>query len=100
MVTVQPDPLLLRRLATKYIWWKQPDEAASQPERVIAQTMNLGDYDDLQILSEQVGDDYLRQVVQHAEIGQFNERSWTYWHYRLGLAEPDMVPAMPRRKLG
>ncbi len=32
------------------------------------------------------------------ETGQFNERSWAYWHYRLGLATLEQVPPMPVRK--
>lgn len=97
---MQPCPSLLRQLATKYIWWKQPNEAIKLPQRIVAQAMNIGDYGDVQALAEQVGDDYLRDVLTHAEIGQFNERSWAYWHYRLGLSRPGMVPPMPVRNLG
>lgn len=68
------------------------------PERVIAQVMNLGDYTDVQLLANQVGDDVLREILSHAETGQFNERSWAYWHYRLGLASLDDVPALPMRR--
>jgi hypothetical protein len=93
------DQKALKRLASKYIWWKTPDEAVAMPARVVAQVMNIGDYDDVQALAHQVGDDYLRDVLEHAEIGQFNERSWVYWHYRLGLAAPERVPPMPTRRL-
>jgi hypothetical protein len=93
------DQEALKRLAGKYIWWKTPDEAVAMPERVVAQVMNIGDYDDVQELAHQVGDQYLRDVLDHAEIGQFNERSWVYWHYRLGLVAPGRVPPMPTRRL-
>lgn len=89
----------LKRLAGKYIWWKTPDEAVAMPERVIAQVMNMGDYADVQLLAELVGDEVLREVLTQAEAGQFNERSWVYWHYRLDLADMDQVPALPVRKL-
>ena len=92
------DRAWLKPLANKYVWWKAPDEAISMPERVIAQVMNLGDYADVQLLSNQVGDDVLREILSHAEAGQFNERSWAYWHYRLGLASLDDVPALPMRR--
>ena len=87
----------LRPLAAKYIWWKTPDEALTQPARVIAQVMNLGEYCDVEKLAVALGDETLRDVLTHAEPGNFDERSWDYWHYRLGLAEPEHVPAMPRR---
>jgi hypothetical protein len=94
----QIDQEALRYLASKYIWWKKPDEAVAMPERVIAQVMNIGDYADVQLLAGQVGDEILRDVLSHADAGQFNPRSWAYWHYRLGLAEVDDVPALPRRR--
>lgn len=89
----------LKCLAGKYVWWKTPDEAMIFPDRLIAQVMNIGDYADVQALVDQVGDDRLRHVLTHAESGQFSERSWVYWHYRLGLADVDRVPSMPPRKL-
>lgn len=88
----------LKPFARKYIWWKTPEEAVAMPERVIAQVMNIGDYYDVQALVSQVGDEVLRDVLTHAEAGQFNERSWAYWHYRLGLSSVDHVPALPARK--
>jgi hypothetical protein len=98
MATMQIDPSLLRRLAAKYVWWKTPDESLAMPESVIAQTMDIGDYDDLQALAQQAGDECLREVVRHAEPGQFSGRSWAYWHYRLGLARPGQLPPLPERR--
>lgn len=90
----------LKGLARKYVWWKTPDDAVAMPERVIAQVMNIGDYDDVQALASEVGEDVLREVLVHAEAGQFDERSWTYWHYRLGLAGVGKVPPLPVRRFG
>jgi hypothetical protein len=88
----------LKPLASKYIWWKTPDEAVAMPERVIAQVMNIGDHLDVELLASQVGDETLREVLLHAQAGQFNERSWAYWHYRLDLASVGHVPALPVRR--
>lgn len=96
MVPISPETLTF--LARKYIWWKTPDEAIRVPERVIAQVMDIGDYTDVQSLAAQVGDAVLRDVLTHAEAGQFNPRSWTYWHYRLGLSHLEDVPALPARR--
>jgi hypothetical protein len=65
----------LKPFASKCVWWKTPDEAVAMPERVIAQVMNVGDYSDVQSLVSQVGDEALREVLAHAEAGQFSERS-------------------------
>jgi hypothetical protein len=91
---------LLRELATKYIWWKSPDAALRQPERVAAQVMDIGDYEDVQRLANEMGDTYLRSVIAKAEPGQLNARSWNYWHHRLGLVKRGRVPPMPRRGFG
>lgn len=87
-------------LAGKYIWWKSPEDAAAQPERVIAQVMNIGDFEDIQRLEALAGPEMLTRILAHAEIGQFTPRSWSYWHYRLGIAGLDEVPALPSRRLG
>ncbi len=88
----------LKPFAARYVWWKTPDEAVAMPERLIAQVMNIGDYSDVQALAAQVGDDILRDILLHAEAGQFNERSWAYWHYRLELSSAGHVPALPVRE--
>jgi hypothetical protein len=65
--------------AGKYIWWKTPDEAVAMPARLVAQVMNIGDYDDVQALAHQVGDQYLRDELAD-------------WHDRL-LQAADGHPA-------
>jgi hypothetical protein len=87
----------LKNLASKYVWWKTPDAAMAMPERVIAQVMNIGDYDDVQTLTHQVPNIVLCNVLTHAQAGQFGPRSWAYWHYRLGLVSVDHVPPLPTR---
>jgi hypothetical protein len=90
---------LLQKLACKYIWWKTPEEAVARPDRIVAQVMNLGDYDDVQTLVHEAGVACLCEVLTHAEAGQFDARSWAYWHYRLGLSDSGNVPALPERRL-
>ena len=90
---------LLREFARRYVWWLTPEEAMDYPARVAAQVMNLGVFADTARLAETVGDECLRAVVRHAEAGQFNARSWHYWHYRLGLADPGHVPPLPVRRI-
>jgi len=87
----------LKALAAKYIWWKSVDEALAYPDALIAHVMNIGDYADVQTLIASVDEERLRDVISHEEAGQFNERSWAYWHYRLDLAPALAVPPMPKR---
>jgi transposase-like protein len=86
---------VLREFARKYIWWLTPDEALEFPMRIVCQTMNIGLFDDVARLTDSVGEEVMRSALRNAEVGQFNPRSWHYWHYRLGIATPGQVPAMP-----
>jgi hypothetical protein len=89
---------ILGSMAAKYIWWKKADDPSLTPRRLLAQIMDIGDFDDVRRVAEEVGDDALRDVISHAEAGWLSPRSWTYWHYRLGLVEPGSgVPKPPRR---
>ena len=53
-------------MAEKYIWWQTPAEAATWPERVIAQVMNIGDFDDAKYLIESMGGEALIELVDNA----------------------------------
>ncbi|MCX6983477.1 MAG: hypothetical protein NT118_01825 [Lentisphaerae bacterium] len=86
-----------KTLAARYLWWMTPDEALQHPGRIIIQVMNLGDFADASAALETVGEDTARELLTHAEAGQFTPRSWHYWHYRLGLAETGGMPPMPPR---
>lgn len=90
---------LLLGLAGKYIWWLSAEDSMEYPARVIAQVMNIGVFDDVARLLDAFGEDCLQLVLQQSEAGQFNGRSWHYWHYRLGLAEPNQVPPLPVRRI-
>jgi hypothetical protein len=92
------DPLAARRLAGKYLWWMSPEEALKDQERLVAQVMTLGTFEDVRRIETELGDEYLRSVVKGARPGRFDDKAWTYWHYRLGLAEPGKVPALPQRR--
>lgn len=89
----------LRRDAARYLWWERPDEALRRPVRVIAQVMNIGDFEDVRRMMTVLGVDEMKNVLLHAEAGWFNERSWSYWCYKLGATKPgDPLPPMPRRR--
>jgi hypothetical protein len=90
---------LLSLWASRYIWWKKPAEALQYPERIIAQVMDIGDYDDVQDMLRAFGETVPQHILRHAEAGMFSPRSWAYWHYRLRLAESGQVPPLPQRKV-
>jgi len=92
--------VVLRQLAAKYIWWKMPDEAVRYPRRIITQVMNIGDYGDVQAMAHALGDAVLKDALATTEAGELSERSWVYWHLRLGLCStPEDCPPLPARRV-
>lgn len=89
---------LLGEMARKYLWWRKPGESA-EPDRVIIQVMELGDYEDIVRIEDVFGRERLARVLRSAAPGRLSPRSWAYWHYRLGLAAPGKaLPPPPRRR--
>lgn len=84
-------------LATKYCWWKTPEESLAYPQRVIAAIMDKGTFSDIQLLLSLIGEEGLRDALSRAEPGQFRPRSWAYWQYRLNGLYEHSLSALPRR---
>ncbi|MDQ2866445.1 MAG: hypothetical protein M3R51_09490 [Candidatus Eremiobacteraeota bacterium] len=76
------------QLAQQYIWWKAPGDPSLSRERIIAQVMDIGDFDDMLALRKVCPDDTLRAVLMNADAGWFSPRSWKYWHLVLRLISP------------
>ena len=68
--------------------------------RIIAQAMNLGTFDDIVVLEQTVGKSRLVEVMLRAEPGWLSDRSWEFWRGRLSLAAGAPIPdEAPRRHL-
>lgn len=89
---------LIEKLGRKYLWWRPVDGRPFSEDRVIAQIMNLGTYDDILLLETSIGRPRLIEIMLHAQPGWFNDRSWEFWRGRLSFATGAMIPAeAPRR---
>jgi hypothetical protein len=89
---------LIAELGRKYIWWQPVGDRPHSQERVIAQAMNLGVYDDIRRLEKRLGSERLAQVMVQAAPGWFSDRSWEFWRGRLSLALGRQIPEeAPRR---
>ena len=82
----------------KYLWWQPVGGKPHSEERIIAQTMNLGTYDDILLLEQTVGQPRLVEILLQAEPGWINDRSWEFWRGRLSFATGAVIPQeAPRR---
>lgn len=89
---------LLRSLARRYVWWLSPGEALARPNFIATQVMEMGDYDDVLKLEATLGREALVRALREAEPGRLSERSWIYWHHRLGVAGR-WIPPLPQRTM-
>lgn len=86
------------RFGRKYVWWRAVGDEPHSEERVIAQTMDLGTYDDILLLEQSVGRMRLTDVMLRAEPGWISDRSWEFWRGRLSFATGVAIPqSAPRR---
>jgi hypothetical protein len=82
----------------KYLWWKPVGGQPHSEDRIIAQTMNLGTYDDILVLEQTVGKSRLVEIMLRAQPGWINDRSWEFWRGRLSFATGAAIPdKAPRR---
>jgi hypothetical protein len=89
---------VLQEFGRKYLWWKPIDGQPFSEDRIIAQTMNLGTYDDILLLEQTVGKPRLVEIMLRAEPGWINDRSWEFWRGRLSFATGSVIPdKAPRR---
>jgi hypothetical protein len=86
-------------LSSRYIWWEQPAQSLRYPLRLVAKVMDLGTPDDCETLEREFGRKAMVRALREASPGWFRERSWYYWHYKLGLTSPaEEPPAQPFRR--
>lgn len=90
----------LLRVAPRYVWWKTPEKALWSVQHLLARIMDYGTLADLIELRRLFGEEILCEVLACAVLGQFRPRSWSFWHYQLGIAVyPEKpVPSLPTRR--
>lgn len=89
---------LIARFGDKYLWWKPVGDAPHSEDRIIAQTMNFGTYDDILALEDAVGRDRLVEIMRRAQPGWLSDRSWEFWRGRLSYANGAEIAARPPRR--
>ena|SRR5436189_1804299 len=98
MAHVNVSTTILAEFARKYLWWEPIGGEPFSEARIIAQTMNLGTYDDLLLLEQTFGKSRLVEIMRHAEPGWLSDRSWEFWRGRLSFATGEAIPKEPPRR--
>ena len=85
----------LTRIATKLMWWMKPEDALSCPTRFAAQVMTLGNWEDVVIVRDLLGNEVFRKTLREAPAGVFDAASWLYWHHVYNISP---IPELPKRQ--
>jgi hypothetical protein len=90
-----PETPELLRVASRVVWFEEPERALADPIQFLAHVMVFGTVEDLEALRGIVGKDEYREVLEHAPPGIFDARSWAYWNLVCGR-QP--APPLPVRR--
>ncbi len=75
----------LLELAAKYVWWTPPEITVSENiDKLVANVMELGTWDDAVGLLKTVGADPFLDVLKSPPAGIISNKSLAFWHHRLG----------------
>ena len=89
-----PHTAELLALAGRTVWYKPPDEAVADQLNLVAHVLIYGDQEDVKVLRRYLDLNDIRESLDRAPPGVFDERSWSYWNAMVGRFPP---PPMPRR---
>jgi hypothetical protein len=90
---------LIADLEHKYMWWQPADGRRHAADRIIAQAMTYGTYDDIRRMETTLGCGRLYDVMLRAQPGWIDDRSWEFWRGRLSHRLGKPIPEEPPRRL-
>jgi hypothetical protein len=96
MTPLPHTPELLATARRRIVWFKPPEEALDSPIELLAYAMRQATAEDMALLLDHVGEDGLREAIDHAPPGIIDARSWSYWNAKIGRFP---APPVPRREL-
>ena len=81
-------------MAERTVWYKTPAEAVADPLNFVAHVLTYGTQEDVKALRQYLDLDDIRDALDHAPPGVFDERSWAYWNAMVGRFP---APPLPKR---
>jgi hypothetical protein len=95
MTSVDETARFIDEIGRKYLWWEPVDGSRHTDDRILAQAMNLGTFDDVISLEEKIGEARLVSLMKRAQPGWFNDRSWEFWRGRLLFSTGEVLSERP-----
>lgn len=98
MTSVDETSSFIADLSRKYLWWEPVGDVPHSENRILAQAMNLGTFDDIVLLEQIIGKARLVDLMRRSEPGWFSDRSWEFWRGRLSFSTGEAIPNEPPRR--
>lgn len=84
----------MRRAVERCVWFESPETAIEDIPRLAAYILTYGMPSDTASLLEQLGREGLKEVLDNAPAGIYDNRSWAYWNLMADRKDP---PPLPQR---
>jgi hypothetical protein len=81
-------------VAERTVWYKTPAEAVADPLNFVAHVLTYGTQEDVKTLRQYLDLDDIRDALDRAPPGVFDQRSWSYWNAMVGRFP---TPPLPKR---
>jgi hypothetical protein len=94
--TKKADSQEMARIARRVCWWQSAEATLQNTPFFLCRVMVFGTWADVCFVIENYRKASLREALQRAPAGLFDNRSWYYWHHRLQILP---VPALPARAI-
>ncbi|MEO5358606.1 MAG: hypothetical protein H7844_15095 [Nitrospirae bacterium YQR-1] len=82
----------LLNVARRVVWFKEPQEALSDPVHFLAHVMTYGTIEDLAAIESVAGKEEFCEVLDTAPPGIFDKHSWNYWNLKCGRKPTPPLP--------
>lgn len=84
------DSTLKPKTIERLIWWSSDQKVPI--ERLIAQVMVFGTWEDILYAMQEFGVGAFVKVLDNPPCGLFDAKSWNFWHKKFGIIP---VPPLP-----
>lgn len=85
----------LHRVATRVVWFKEPDETLKDTKLFLTHLMTYGTLNDISTALRYFSENDFEAALSDPYPGIFDQRSWTYWNLRY---HHEPVPPLPCRR--
>lgn len=75
----------LRKIAEGVVWFHEPETTLRDPRLFLSHVMRYGTLEDVLVTNQYFSDADYHEILKNPPAGLFDERSWNFWHIRLGL---------------